>query len=252
MVTLLMLMWLQAAPAQPAPQPARPRASAPASTTLTITVTDGVGLVLDGVTVSLIGGPVDRTGKTGTDGRLRLLGVPGGTYRARFSHEGYYTFEKELAWRAGQPAPTLTVTLNAAPPPPPPPPPPPAPEPRAPEFTLPPPSAPKTMALPDYIERHFITTREGHKEDLVGCSGVGQSLVWQVRQPWTDRSHPSADAMLYVIGGEGTLRLDGRDVAIGAGSFAVVPRGTTYGFTPRGRNPLIVLATLAGAPCAGE
>jgi mannose-6-phosphate isomerase-like protein (cupin superfamily) len=58
--------------------------------------------------------------------------------------------------------------------------------------------------------------------------------------------------MLYVIGGEGTLRLDGRDVAIGAGSFAVVPRGTTYGFTPRGRNPLIVLATLAGAPCAGE
>ena len=57
--------------------------------------------------------------------------------------------------------------------------------------------------------------------------------------------------MLYVIGGEGTLRLDDRDSTLGAGSFAVVPRGTGYGFTPRGRNPLIVLAFLAGAPCAG-
>jgi quercetin dioxygenase-like cupin family protein len=106
------------------------------------------------------------------------------------------------------------------------------------------------MALPDYIERNFISSREGHKESLIGCSGVGQSIVWQVRQPWSDREHPSADAMLYVIGGEGTLRLDGRETPLGAGSFAVVPRGTGYGFTPRGRNPLIVLATLAGAPCA--
>ena len=39
---------------------------------------------------------------------------------------------------------------------------------------------------------------------------------------------------------------------VAAGSFAVVPRGTSYGFTRRGRNPLIVLAFLAGAPCAGN
>ncbi len=42
--------------------------------------------------------------------------------------------------------------------------------------------------------------------------------------------------MLYVVGGDGTLRLDGRDVQVAAGSFAVVPRGTDYGFTRRGRN----------------
>ena len=108
------------------------------------------------------------------------------------------------------------------------------------------------MVLPDYIEKNFITGKEAHKENLVGCSGVGQSIVWQVRQAWPDRTHPSADAMLYVIGGEGTLKLDGRDTNVGAGSFAVVPRGTDYGLTPRGRNPLIILATLAGAPCAGN
>ena len=104
----------------------------------------------------------------------------------------------------------------------------------------------------DFIERNFISNREDHKESLVGCSGLGQSIVWQVRQPWADRLHPSADAMLYVIGGEGTLRLDGRDTNLAAGSFAVVPRGVGYGLTPRGRNPVIVLAFLAGAPCAGD
>jgi hypothetical protein len=254
MVTLLLLTWLQAAPAQPAPQPPRPRATAaqPASTTLNVTVTDSVGAVLEGVTVSLVG-PVERQGQTSAEGRLRLLNVPAGTHRVRFARDGFHTFERELVWRAGQPAPTLTVTLNAAPPPPAPPPPPPAPEPvKTPEFTLPPPSTPKTMALPDFIERNFISNREGHKESLIGCSGVGQSIVWQVRQPWLDRSHSGADAMLYVIGGEGTLNLDSRDSSLSAGSFAVVPRGTEYGFTPRGRNPLIVLAFLAGAPCAGN
>ena len=264
MVTLLLLTWLQVAPTQPAPstpppappartQPARPRAQAPApaaGTTINFTVTDGVGAVLEGVTVSLVG-VADRQGETTAEGRLRMLNVPAGTHRVRFEREGYYTFEKELIWRTGMAAPAMIVTLNAAPPPPPPPPPPPA-EPAKSDLSLPPPSAPKSMALLDYIERNFISSKEPHKENLVGCSGVGQSVLWQVREAWADRQHPSADAMMYVIGGEGSLRMDNKDVSLAAGSFAVVPRGTSYGFTRRGRNPLIVLAFLAGAPCAGN
>lgn len=283
MTTLLLLTWLQVAPAQPAvpfhlaerpaaqapapaqtakpaptpapaqakpaqakPTPAR-RPAAPAGTTLSITVTDSVGAVLDGVTVSLIGS-TDRSGETSPEGQLRLLNVPAGTHRVRFEREGYYTFEREVIWRAGQPAPSLTVTLNAAPPPPEPPPPP---DPPAPEFVLPPPSAPKTLALPDFIERNFIGTRETQKEDLVGCSGVGQAVVLQIREPVSGRQHTGADAMLYVIGGEGTLRLGESDITVSAGGFAVVPRGTTYGFTRRGRNPMIVLTFLSGPPCAG-
>jgi hypothetical protein len=142
------------------------------------------------------------------------------------------------------------VASSTAPPPPPPPPPPA--EPAKSELSLPPPSAPKSMALLDYIERNFISSKEAHKENLVGCSGVGQSVLWQVREAWADRQHPAADAMMYVIGGEGSLRMDDKDVNLAAGSFAVVPRGTSYGFTRRGRNPLIVLAFLAGAPCAGN
>jgi hypothetical protein len=274
MVTLLLLTLLQvpSAPAQPAPakpaptQPApttptapaapkpRPAATAPATTTALLFVTDRAGAPIENVTVSL-SGPVEREIKSPASGPTRVPGLRPGTYRVRFAREGFITFEKELVWRAGTAAPETAVTLNAAPAPPPappPPPPPPAAAPPAPEKSmLPPPGTPKTMGLPDFIESNFIGTRDAHKESIVGCSGVGQALVWQVREPWDGRQHPAADAMFYVVGGEGTLKMGGGDISLSAGTFAVVPRGTTYGFTRRGRNPLIVLAVLSGAPCAG-
>ncbi len=237
------------APASPAQAKPRPRTPAAPTVVLTITVTSLSGEALEGVNVSAIG-PVERQAVTIANGTVRLPGLRPGTYRLRFEHEGFHTFEKEVSWRSGQPAP-LDVALTPAPPPPPPPEPEPEPTPES-EVTLPPPSTPKTMTLPDYIERNFIGPREPQKEDLVGCSGVAQAIVWQVREPWTGRSHPSADAMLYVIGGEGTVQMDGRDTTLGAGSFAVVPRGTTYSLTRRGRNPLIILSFLGGAPCAAN
>jgi mannose-6-phosphate isomerase-like protein (cupin superfamily) len=268
MVALLLMTLLQAtpapAPAQPAKPPVttpakppapRPRAASTATTTALLFVTDSAGAPVEGVTVTFTG-PVDREVKSPATGATRVQGLRAGTYRVRFAHEDFITFERELSWRAGTAAPELAITLNAAPeataaaPPPPAATPAPAPTPAAPK--LPPPGAPKTLSLPDYIEKNFITGREPHKEDMVGCSGVGQAVLWQVRDPWEGRQHPSADGMLYVVGGEGAIRIDGRDVSLTAGSFAVVPRGTTYGFTRRGRNPLIVLAVLAGAPCAAE
>jgi hypothetical protein len=149
----------------------------------------------------------------------------------------------------------VAITLNAAPeaPPPPPPAPAPAPEPAKPSTpALPPPGMAKSMSLLEFIEKNFISTRETQKENLVGCSGVGQSMLWQVREPWTGRLHESADAMLYVVAGDGTVRIADRDHAVTNGSFAVVPRGTTYSISRRGRNPVIILATLAGAPCAAD
>ena len=75
-------------------------------------------------------------------------------------------------------------------------------------------------------------------------------MLWQVREPWDNRQHPDAEVMLYVVGGEGTVRLDGRDTPLQAGSFAQVPRGTSYSLARRGRNPvLLILATLVGEGC---
>jgi mannose-6-phosphate isomerase-like protein (cupin superfamily) len=108
------------------------------------------------------------------------------------------------------------------------------------------------MPLIDYIEKNLISNREPQKQSVLGCSGVAQALLWQIRDPWTGRQHDASDGMVYVIAGEGALRLGDRDVKVTNGSFAVVPRGTSYSFTRSGRNPLIVLAVLAGAPCDAD
>ena len=264
MVALLLLTLVQtpAAPAKPvtpapkttapAPKQVRPRATSGATTTALLFITDETGAPIEGVTVNVIG-PVDREIQSPSSGPTRITGLRAGTYRLRFAREGFITFEKELAWRAGTAAPELAVTLNASPDPPPAPAPDPAttkPKAEPAPAALPPPGTPKTMSLIDFIEKNLISGREPQKENLVGCSGVGQALVWQIRDPWTGRQHQSADGTIYVIAGDGTLRLDGSEINVTNGSFAVVPRGTTYGFTRRGRNPLIVLAVLSGAPCA--
>lgn len=262
MVALLLLTLLQApaAPAQPAPAAAtqapkpRPAATGGSTTNALFFITDPAGTSIEGVKVTITG-PADREATSPAGGFTRVQGLRAGTYRARFAHERFITFEKEFSWRAGTATPELSITLNPAPTAPPPPPPaaaaPVAPPPSA-APKLPPPGAPKTVGLPEFIEKNFISGREPQKENLIGCSGVGQALLWQVREPWNSRQHESADGMLYVIGGEGRLKLGDREFTVAAGAFAVVPRGTTYSLSRSGRNPLVVLAMLAGAPCAVE
>jgi mannose-6-phosphate isomerase-like protein (cupin superfamily) len=225
----------------------KPAPRAAAGPAMAVTVTNGVGQPIEGVAVTVTG-PVDRDGVTDGNGALRLAGTRAGTYRVRFEADGYITFEREVVIRAGVRTFQVNAKLDDAPVVEPPPPPP-APEPEPAPMALPPPGPPKTMTLLDWLDKNFITNTEPQKESIIGCSGLSQALVWQIRDPWSGRQHDDADGMFYVIGGEGTLRLGDTESPLAAGGFAVVPRGTTYAFTRRGRNPLIVLAVLAGTPC---
>src|SRR6187402_2043165 len=127
MVALLLLTLMQTpatAPAQPpppkpaAPAPAaqapRPRPSGSATTTALLFITDGSGRPIENVTVTVMG-PVDREVKSPSSGPARVEGLRAGTYRVRFAHEKFITFEKEIVWRAGTAAPEVAITLNAAP-----------------------------------------------------------------------------------------------------------------------------------------
>ena len=265
MVALLLLTLLQAtppAPAQPATQPPpaattqkpRPRPAGGVTTTALLFITDPAGRAIENVRVNVMG-PVDREVTSPSIGATRVEGLRAGTYRVRFTHEKFITFEKELSWRAGTAQPEVPVTLNPAPvveaPAAPAPAPPVAAPPPA-TLKLPAPSAPKTVSLPDYIEKNFISGREPQKQNEIGCSGVEQALLWQVREPWNGRQHDTSDGMLYVVGGEGRMKLGEKEYTISAGAFILVPRNMTYSLSRTGRNPLIVLAVLAGTPCAAD
>ena len=113
---------------KPPPRP-RPQATPPArGVALTVMVTALDGKTLPEVAVRATG-PVEREGLTDPSGLATLANVMPGTYRLRFEHEGFVTFEKEVVIAAGKPL-RASASLTAAPPPP---------EPPKPEASPPPP-----------------------------------------------------------------------------------------------------------------
>jgi hypothetical protein len=213
---------------------------------MAMTVTDMNGGTLPGVRVEVLGAS-DRTGETNASGQVNFPGMQAGTYRVRFSGEKVITFEREITVRAGQVA-SLDVSLSAAPErvePPAPEPPPPAPA--AP--IVGPAGKPQTLPIVDLIEQDLIRNSEPRRDTLIACSGNTRVTLVQLNQDQADRLYDGAEITYYVVAGEGSVRIGGRDTALGASSFVSLPRGTSHSLIRRGRRPLIVLATLSGVPC---
>ena len=232
----------------PAPKPAAPRprpAPATATGTLTVNIADGGGLPVQGVEVHATG-PLDREGTSLASGLVRFLNLRGGDYRLRFVHPKFVLLERDVTMRPGA-SQAIDVTLSAAPD---------APEPVTAPAPAPAPTAanapagePRTVAVVDFVERNFISGRDAIKEDSLGCTASAKTTLVQVRDPLPERALPDADETIYVVAGEGTLRLGNRDVSLSATTLSVIPRGTVRGITRKGRNPLIFVSVLSGPPC---
>lgn len=239
----------QPAPQTTAPRPAAPRPRAAASTatgTLTVNITDGGGMPIQGVEVRA-SGPLDREGTSLAGGLVRFLGLRGGDYRLRFSHPEFVLLERDVTMRAGvsqnvdvmlSPAPDAPAPAES-----------PAPAAPAPPTVTAPPGEPRTVPVVDFVERNFISGRDGIKEDPLGCTASAKTTLVQVRDPLKERALADSDEVIYVVAGEGTLRLGNRDVALSATTLSVIPRGTVRGITRKGRNPLIFVSVLSGPPC---
>jgi mannose-6-phosphate isomerase-like protein (cupin superfamily) len=243
----------QTPPAQtpPTPRPATP-APRPAArvtpTNLTFQVSDTLGAPLSNVQVTTPA-PLAREGVTGNDGSLRFTGVRAGTYRVRFAREGSITLERDITVRNGESL-TIDVALSAAPPPPK------APEPVKVEVPvpaqkeLPPPGDPKIVPIPVFLEKNFIG-REGRKDSALGCTPTSTATLHQLREAWLSHTHDDADEWIYVVAGEGTLRIGGAEQRISAGTFSLVPHTIAHALLPTGRNPLIVISIVSGPACGG-
>jgi mannose-6-phosphate isomerase-like protein (cupin superfamily) len=226
----------------PRPRP-RPR---PAGTH--VIVRDASGNPLSGVIVT-VSGSTRNQATTGGDGAADLT-LAAGSYRLRFEREGFFALERDVTIRAGQAA-EVEVALTAAPPPPPPPSPPPAPPPPA----APAPPArtvaagpPVNISVPGFLDKNFIG-RDPLKESVLACTPDATTRLLQLRDPISAHKHDNLDEILYIVAGEGGVRIGEQVTAVGPGSLSVIPRGLSHAIERRGRNPLIVLSTLAGAPC---
>jgi mannose-6-phosphate isomerase-like protein (cupin superfamily) len=241
----------QAPAAVPARRPApAAQAASPRPLNLTFQVTDALGTPLADVKVTTQA-PVGREGVTGPDGSLRFANVRPGTYRFRFAREGSITLERDITVRPGEPL-AIDVSLNAAPAAPkmPEPPKPAVPEPGA-TKALPPGGEPKVVPIPLFLEKNFIG-REGRKESPLGCTPTGTATLLQLREAWLNHTHDDADEWLYLVAGEGTLRIGTTEQRITAGTFSSIPHSVGHALLPTGRNPLIIISVLSGPPCAAK
>ena len=238
-----------AAQTPPAAAPApRPAGQGTSRATATLFVTNPAGAPIPDVRITL-SGTVDRELVTTRDAATRIPNLRSGTYRARFDAPDYVLFEKELVLRPGQ-SWEFEVTLNPAPvkkaeaPPAPPPSPAPARQPAPPPETA---GEVSMLSLSDWLDEFLIGRNEPQRDSVIGKTQGATASVFQVRENVADRVHADADAILYVIAGEATLRVGGRAQAVAASWFVSIPRGTPYSIERRGRNPLIMLSVTAPA-----
>ncbi len=56
--------------------------------------------------------------------------------------------------------------------------------------------------------------------------------------------------MLYVVAGEGTLKLGDVEHRVSPGWFSIVPHGTVQSVSRKGRNSVVLLSVLTGQPCS--
>jgi mannose-6-phosphate isomerase-like protein (cupin superfamily) len=85
---------------------------------------------------------------------------------------------------------------------------------------------------------------------VLGCTGSATTRLLQLRDPLGMHVHDQGDEILYVVAGEGTIETADASTNVGPGSLSVLPRGMAHAVDRRGRNPLILVSTVAGAPCA--
>jgi mannose-6-phosphate isomerase-like protein (cupin superfamily) len=233
-------------PVQTTGQSARTTTAAAARLALSVLVTAMDGKTLPDVSVKA-SGPVEREASTDPSGNVNFTNMAAGTYRLRFEHDQFITFEKEVAIARGGPI-RVAVTLNPAPAPP-----------AAPaKVEAPPPPTPTAAPAGNYqassydIPDLFEKSGGSAKRPNVGCTASSVSTLIQLRDPLAEHTHDDQDELIYVVAGEGLHKVGTREHALAGGVFVSIPRGTPHSITRKGRQPLVIISTLTGTPCQSE
>jgi mannose-6-phosphate isomerase-like protein (cupin superfamily) len=212
-------------------------------------VTDRAGATVPGASVVLTG-PVERAATTDQSGSARFANLRAGAYRVHVERQGFITLERELSLGSGGRATAVDLSLSPAPPPPKPPTAPPGPPPRT--EPVRPVGEPRAVDVLAFAEKNPIERADGHRITLVGCTGYSATRVLQLREPLEPRTHQDADVALYAAKGAAIVNINSQEFGLNTGGLMVVPRGTTYSISPRGRGPAVLLWVMSGPPCTEE
>ena len=223
---------------------AKKPAAAPARTSsVQISVRDQNRAPLSGVHL-ILSGTAAGAYTTGAAGTTVIPKLRDGLYRVRCERAGFVTLEREFSVRSGAKN-AIDVVLNPA-------------QPSAgsapsgpdaaPAPTAGPSGPPVSVSITDFLDKNFIG-REPLRESVLACRPLEAVRLLQMREPVAQHVHDRVDEIIYVVAGDGVLRLGESNVALRPATLVVVPHGSNHSFEIRGKKPLIAVSTLAGAAC---
>jgi hypothetical protein len=223
---------------------AKKAAASPAGrSSVQISVRDQNRAPLSGVHLILSGAAAGAY-KTGAAGTTVIPKLKDGLYRVRCEHAGFITLEREFTVRGGAKN-AIDVVLNPAQPSP-------GSAPSGPDAasasTAGPSGPPVIVSITDFLDRNFIG-REPMRESVLACRPLEAVRLLQMREPVARHVHDRVDEIIYVVAGDGVLRLGENAITLRPATLAVVPHGSNHSFEIRGKKPLIAVSTLAGAAC---
>jgi len=213
------------------------------TTSVRVSVHDPNGESLDGVRL-ILSGSAEGEYSTAAAGTAVLPNIKDGMYRIRCERDGFITLEREFPVHSAGALTPVDIVLTPAPLPPAPPP---APKPAAPLAGAPA-GPPVNVNIPDFLDTNFIG-RDPMKESILACKPAETVRLLQLRDGVAEHVHDKVDEVLYVVAGDGAVRVGSQTMAVRAGSLAVVPQGVAHAIERRGKNPLVVVSTLSGGPC---
>ena len=223
---------------------AKKPAAAPARTaSVQIAVRDQNRAPLSGVHLTLSGAAAGAY-TTGAAGTTVIPRLKDGMYRVRCERAGFITLEREFTVRGGAKT-AIDVVLNPAQPSP-------GSAPSGPDAasasTARPGGPPVSVSITDFLDKNFIG-REPLRESVLACRPLEAVRLLQVREGIARHAHDRVDEIVYVVAGDGVLHLGDSNIALRPATLVVVPQGSNHAFEIRGKKPLIVVSTLAGAAC---
>ena len=207
--------------------------------TFAILVSDPSGAPVADAMVTVTG-PASRTTRT-ERGRAVFEGLPVGDYKFRFEKDGYDSLERQVTGRGAKPI-DVKVTLTPIPQP--------LPALNPVGQLAPPAVAAKFVVLdmPAFIEKNYVGRAAG-KTTPLGCAAGGAATLLQINEPVAEHTHADADEFVYVIAGQGTVRLGDRQETLGPGVFLMIPRRMAHTLTSGPKKPLVLMSVRAGEKC---
>jgi mannose-6-phosphate isomerase-like protein (cupin superfamily) len=109
---------------------------------------------------------------------------------------------------------------------------------------------PVAIDMPAFIEKYYVGRAAG-KTTAITCATGGDANLLQLNDGLAEHTHADADEFLYVIAGQGAVRMGEKVEALGPGVFRMIPRGTAHVITPAVKKPLVALSLKAGEKCGG-